>query len=149
DHANVDKLAVVLGAHRVRFGHPIRFVQRPEEAMFRRCVGLLRQTTTGLRLGQVFARPGDAQPQTCSLRLSPHSTVLVGHAFREDSNRAEVIATVENTTGEWQDVEIDLITDYRVERKGARNAKSDGVRVTETVSGGEDAIADNYPDTGK
>jgi hypothetical protein len=147
DHANIDKLAVVHGAHRIRFGHPIRFIPHAEEPVFRRYVGILQQTPMGLRLHQVLARPGAAQPQTCPLRVGPGAVILIGHAFRVDSNRAEVIATVENTTNDWRDIEVDLLTDYRVELKRSRNAE--GVRVTERVPGGEDVIADNFNDTGR
>jgi hypothetical protein len=147
DHENIDKLAVIHGAHRFRFGHPIRFIPHPEEPVFRRHVGILQQTPMGLSLNSVLARPGDAQPRTCSLRVGPGAVILLGHAFRADSNRAEVMATIENTAPDWREVEFDLVSDYRVEAK--RSGKAEGVRVTERLSGGEDAIVDNFNDTGK
>jgi hypothetical protein len=146
DHDNIDKLAVVYGAHRFKFGYPIRFIAVPQEAVFRRHIGTVEQTLLGMRLNQVLVRAGTAQPQTCTLRLSPGATVLIGHAFC-DGRRAEVIATVENTTDAWRDVEIDLVNDYRVELNRAHQA--DGVRVTEHVPGGTNAILDNFNDTGK
>ena len=58
----------------------------------------------------------------------------------------EVIATVENLTSEWRDVDLDLVNDYRVELN--RSQKANGVRVLEHFSGGHE-IVDNFYDTGK
>ncbi len=147
DRENIDKLAVVHGAHRFKFGYPIRFTHHQDEPVFRRYIGVLTPDASGWRLGnRVFAAPGDSQPQTCPLRLSPNNTLQIGHAFRRDGARAEVIATVENLTSEWQDIEIDLINDYHVALNRCQNAGA--VRLSEHFTGGT-VIVDNFYDTGR
>lgn len=147
DQENIDKLAVVHGAHRFKFGYPIRFTHHADEPAFRRFIGVLTPDASGWRLGnRVFVGPGDSQPRTCPLRLSPNNTLQIGHAFRRDGARAEVIATVENLTGEWQDIEIDLVNDYHVALNRSKNAGA--VRLSEHFTGGT-VIIDNFYDTGR
>ncbi|MDW8267145.1 MAG: hypothetical protein RMJ52_17630 [Gemmataceae bacterium] len=147
DHADMDKLAVVFGAHRVRFGDPIHFVQRPEESKFRRFVGFVAETMSGLRLNRILAEPGESWPKTVQARLPASSTVLIGHSFRRESNRAEVIAILTNYDAEPRDVEIDLENDYCVRMKRVKG--NERVVLTEKVPGGNDIIVDNFNDTGR
>ena len=144
-HDNIDKLSVVFGAHRLKFGHPIRFIPHPEAPVFRRNIGLVQQTPQGMRLSPVLVRSGSATNQTRKVPLIPGAVLLIGHAFREDSNRAEVIASIENTNSVARDVEITLVDDYHVEL----TVKVPGVRILERVSGGDNIIVDNFNDTGK
>ncbi len=147
DHENIDKLAVVHGAHRFKFGYPIRFTHHADEPVFRRYIGVLTPDASGWRLGnRVFVCPGDSQPRTCPLRLSPNSNIQIGHAFRRDGARAEVIASVENLTGDWQDIEIDLLNDYHIALNRSKNAGA--VRLSEHFTGGTQII-DNFYDTGR
>jgi hypothetical protein len=146
DHADMDKLAVVHGAHRVRFGDPIRFHPLEEENAFRRYVGVLTETPSGFRVSRVLATPGDSHPKTVNLTVSPRGTVLLGHSFRESGGVAEVSAVLTNSTSSAREVEVTLLNDNDVSMPpGPRN---EGVILTERVPGGSDLIVDNFSDTG-
>jgi hypothetical protein len=144
-HEDMDKLAVVHGAHRVRFGEPIRFHPLEDDNAFRRYVGLVRETPAGFRLSRVLAAPGESRPRTVGVTVGPRGTVLVGHSFREEG-RAEVTAVLTNTTGEAREVEVDLLNDQDVVLR--RSPATEGVFLTERVPGGSDLIVDNFSDTG-
>ena len=146
DHANMDKLAVVCGAHRMRFGDPIRFTPLPEEPIFKRYIGTIAGTPTGgSRINRVLVEPGDTQPATCGLRIPASGNLLVGHSFRDGGDRAEVIATLTNNTREARDVEIEISDDYTISlKKGGGD-----VILTEWVPGGSSLIVDNFNDTGR
>ncbi len=146
DHADMDKLAVVHGAHRVRFGDPIRFHPLEEEMAFRRYVGVVMETPGGFRLNRVLATPGESYPKTVTLAVGPRGTVLLGHAFRESGGGAEVTAVLTNPAPEQREVEVDLLNDHDVAMK--RTPKGEGVFLTERVPGGSDLIVDNFSDTG-
>lgn len=148
DHENMDKLAVVCGAHRLRFGDPIRFIPLPEEPIFRRFVGTIVGTPTGgARINKLLVRPGDSQPATCSVRVPATANLLIGHTFRENGDRAEVIATLSNSTREPRDVEIEIKDDYSVTLRKTKD--SAGIVLTERVPGGTNLIVDNFNDTGR
>jgi hypothetical protein len=146
DHADMDKLAVVHGAHRVRFGDPIRFHAMEDSNIFRRYVGLLMETPAGFRLNRVLAFPGETQPKTVRVPIGPQATVTLGHSFREAGGRSEVSAVLTNTSPEMREVEIDLLNDHDAALK--KTSKSEGVFLTERVPGGTDLIVDNFSDTG-
>jgi hypothetical protein len=146
EHADMDKLAVVHGAHRVRFGDPIRFHPLEEANTFRRYVGILTETPSGFRVSRVLASPGDSHPKTVSLQLGPKATLLLGHSFRESGGVAEVSAVLTSTVPEAREVEVDLLDDHDVEMKPG--ARAEGVILTERVPGGSDLIVDNFSDTG-
>jgi hypothetical protein len=146
DHADMDKLAVVHGAHRVRFGDPIRFHPLEEENAFRRYVGVLTETPSGFRVSRVLATPGESHPKTVNLTVAPRGTVLLGHSFRESGGVAEVSAVLTNSTSSAREVEVTLLNDNDVTMPpGPRN---EGVILTERVPGGSDLIVDNFSDTG-
>jgi hypothetical protein len=147
DAVDMDKLAVVFGAHRVRFGDPIRFVQRPEEQKFKRFLGIVSETMTGLRLNRVLAEPGEACPKTVTVRVPANSTLLIGHSFRKEGGRAEVIASLASNDAQPREVEIDLENDYAVRIKRAKGHEK--IILTEKVPGGTDIIVDNFNDTGR
>jgi hypothetical protein len=141
---NLDKLAVVFGAQRFRFGDHIRFSALPEEAIFNRYIGTVRESRTGLRLNRVLIRPGDSTPRTIQVRVEPARDVRIGHAFRE-SGSAQVIANLSNRShGEGFDVELDVLDDFSV-----RMSKHEHVVLTEWVPGGNDIVVDNFNDTGR
>jgi hypothetical protein len=141
---NLDKLAVVFGAQRFRFGDHIRFAALPDEAIFNRFIGTVRETRTGLRLNQVLIEPGDSTPRTIQVRVEPARDVRIGHAFREDGS-AQVIANLSNSShSESFEVELDVLDDYSV-----KMAKHPAVILTEWVPGGNDIIVDNFNDTGR
>jgi hypothetical protein len=73
--------------------------------------------------------------------------LLIGHAFRESGDRAEVIATLSNSTREPRDIEINIEDDYTVTLRKSKD--SAGVILTEWVSGGTSLIVDNFNDTGR
>jgi hypothetical protein len=146
DHADMDKLAVVHGAHRVRFGEPIRFHPLEEVNAFRRFVGILTETPSGFRVSRVLAAPGESHPKTVSLPVGPRATILIGHSFRQSGGVAEVSAVLTNTVAEAREVEIDLVNDHDVVMK--QTSRGDGVYLTERVPGGSDLIVDNFSDTG-
>jgi hypothetical protein len=146
DHADMDKLATVHGAHRVRFGDPIRFQAVEEINVFRRYVGLLTETPVGFRLNRVLAAPGESRPKTVTVAIGPRATVLIGHSFREAGRRSEVTSVLTNTTAEPRELEVDLLDDHDAALK--RSPRSEGVYLTERVPGGTDLIVDNFSDTG-
>jgi hypothetical protein len=146
DHADMDKLAVVHGAHRVRFGDPIRFHPLEEVNAFRRFVGILTETPSGFRMSRVLASPEESHPKSVNLMVGPRATVLLGHSFRQADGVAEVSAVITNTGSEAREVEVDLLNDHDVEMK--RSPRTEGVFLTERVPGGSDLIVDNFSDTG-
>jgi hypothetical protein len=148
DHENIDKLAVVYGAHRFRFGTPIhfRYQTRAEDDVFHRFIGTVSETPQGLRLNRILVKPGDTAPRTCKLKLAPTATIRLGHAFRSDG-RVEVLASVNNTNPQEKEVEFDLKDDYRIEKKPT--PQPDGVYINEWVPGGTTDIVDNFNDTGR
>jgi hypothetical protein len=145
DYENLDKLAVVRGAQRFRFGDDIRFITLPEEPVFKRFIGTVRDCPNGLELNpaMILARPGDSRPRTITLDIGPRD-VRIGNAFRENSP-AEVLATFSNTSRNLTHrVTIDILDDHTV-----RMAKHEKVLFTEWVPGGTDIIVDNFNDTGR
>ncbi|MBK8974998.1 MAG: hypothetical protein IPM29_03660 [Planctomycetes bacterium] len=141
---NLDKLAVVFGAQRFRFGDHIRFQALPGEAIFNRFIGTVRESRTGLRLNQIMIRPGDGTPKTISVRIEPARDVRIGHAFREKGS-AQVIANLSNRSHtEAFDIELDVLDDYSV-----RMPPHPQVVLTEWVPGGNDFVVDNFNDTGQ
>jgi hypothetical protein len=146
DHADMDKLAVVHGAHRVRFGDPIRFHALEGDNTFRRYVGVLMETPAGFRLNRVLAVPGESRPKTVTLGIAPHAAVVLGHSFRDAGGRSEVTAVLTNTAPDARELELDLLNDHDVVLK--KTARSEGVFLTERIPGGTDLIVDNFSDTG-
>ena len=119
-HMNLDKLAVVFGAQRFRFGDHIRFSALPEEAIFNRYIGTVRESRSGLRLNKVLIQPGDSTPRSITVRVEPARDVRIGHAFRE-SGSAQVIANLSNRSHtEAFEVELDVLDDYSVRMQPAR-----------------------------
>ncbi len=148
DHENMDKLAVVCGAHRLRYGDPIRFIPLPEESNFRRFIGTIAGTPAGgSRINKVLVKPGDSQPATCIVRVPAAGNLLIGHTFHADGERVEVIATLSNSTRVPRDVEIEIKDDYTVTMRKSKD--SAGIVITEWVPGGPSFIVDNFNDTGR
>ncbi len=140
---NMDKLAVVCGAQRFRFGDHIRFVSLPDAQIFNRYIGTVRETPTGLKLNKVLIHPGEGSPRTIQVTVEPAKVVRIGHAFREDG-QAQVMATVANNSQtERQVVDLEIIDDYSV-----KTAKGKEILLSEWVPGG-DEIVDNFNDTGR
>lgn len=146
DHANMDKLAVVYGAHRFRFNGQIRFHPHPKEAAFTRYLGTAGGTALGMRLNRVLVEPGASQPKDCVIRIQPGGNVLIGHAFRKDGP-AEVLADLTNQSNDWREVQVELTDDYAVALK--KTIKNNGIVLTERVPGGTKSIVDNFSDTGR
>ena len=140
---NMDKLAVVCGAQRFRFGDHVRFVSLPDAQIFNRYIGTVRETPTGLKLNRILIRPGESSPRTIQVAVDPAKVVRIGHAFREDG-QAQVMATVANNShSQRHDVDLDIVDDFTV-----RMTPKEGVLLTEWVPGGEE-IVDNFNDTGE
>jgi hypothetical protein len=141
---NMDKLAVVCGAQRFRFGDHVRFATLEDEPIFNRYIGTVFETPMGLKLKKIHIRPGDGKPQTITITADAGVNVRIGHAFREDGI-AQVIANLSNNSAtEQYDVELNILDDYSVEM-----SSHDNVYLTEWVPGGNDLIVDNFNDTGK
>lgn len=141
---NMDKLAVVCGAQRFRFGDHIRFVSLPDAPIFNRYIGTVRETPTGLKLNKVLIRPGDSRPRSITVAAEPARDVRIGHAFREDGS-AQVIANLSNhSQGRRYEVELDVTDDYSV-----KMTPHDDLYLSEWVPGGNDIIVDNFNDTGR
>ena len=144
NHENMDKLAVVLGAQRFRFGDHIRFVALDDEPIFNRFIGTVRETPNGLKLNRVLVEPGDARPRTITVSVDPEKAVRIGHAFRSDSV-AQVIANLSNKSrNQRHEVKIKLLDDFSVEMR-----PHEDILLTEWVPGGNDIIVDNFNDTGE
>jgi len=148
DHENMDKLAVVYGAHRFRHGNPVnfRFVAASEQEQFQRFVGTLQESPSGLRLNRILVKPKDSLPRTCKLKIPGGSSVRIGNAFRKDA-AAETLATIANESAEEREVEIDLLGDYHVGMK--KSPQTENVHLVEWVPGGSSEIVDNFNDTGR
>ena len=99
DAANMDKLAVVYGAHLIRNGYPIRFTpQEHRDQVFRRYLGTVAEVPTGLRLNKILAQLGEEIPaggKKVTVKIGPGSSLQIGHAFRQNAG-VEVIATFSN-----------------------------------------------------
>jgi hypothetical protein len=148
DHPNMDKLAVVYGAHRFRFGSPInfRFHSGSESNVFHRFVGTVSETPQGMRMNKVLVAVGETLPRTCKLKIPKRGAVRLGQAFRTNGS-VEILAVLHNGTAEDREAEIDLLGDYSVELK--RSPQSEGISLTEWVPGGTSDIIDNFNDTGR
>ncbi len=141
---SLDKLAVVFGAQRFRFGDHIRFIALPEEAIFNRYIGTVRESRTGLRLNRILIEPGDSTPRSIRVTVEPARDVRIGHAFRNNGS-AQVIANLSNRShSEAFEVELEVLDDFSV-----RMAPHDHVLLSEWVPGGNDFVVDNFNDTGR
>ncbi|MDB6173178.1 MAG: hypothetical protein JWL59_2489 [Chthoniobacteraceae bacterium] len=143
-HNNMDKLAVVLGAQRFRFGDNIRFHSLPDKPIFNRFIGTVMETPQGLKLQEVYIRPGDSHPLTLSFQIDPHRTIRIGHAFREEG-LVQIIATIENRSNEIKHAQVEVEDDFTVHLK----APEEEIIFIEWVPGGADVIIDNFNDTGE
>lgn len=144
NHDNMDKLAVVLGAQRFRFGDHIRFVALEDEPIFNRFIGTVRETPNGLKLNRVHVEPGDSRPRTIKVMVDPEKAVRIGHAFRADGV-AQVIANLSNKSRtQRHEVKIKLLDDFSVEMR-----PHEDILLAEWVPGGNDIIVDNFNDTGE
>ena len=73
EHANADKLAVVHGADRCRFGNPILFSTLPEEPVFKRYLGTVVATQGGMQLDAVLVHRGQKRPASVTVSVPPNS----------------------------------------------------------------------------
>ncbi|MCP4697942.1 MAG: hypothetical protein GY862_13980, partial [Gammaproteobacteria bacterium] len=138
-HANMDKLAVVCGAQRFRFGDHVRFATLEDEPIFNRYIGTVRETPMGLKLNQVYIRPGDQTPQTIAVEVDRAKDVRIGHAFREDGV-AQVIANISNKShSRSMSLKLNILDDFSV-----RMPPHEEVFLSEWVPGGNDIIVDNF-----
>lgn len=143
----VDKLAVLLGAQRIRFGSPIRFIPREEKPVFSRYIGVVQQLQGGFRFSEVLVEPGDAHKRTVKVRVPAAASILLVHAFRRESLRTEVIASLNNPTSQARDVELNIENDHHVRLTPHPNNKD--ITIIERISGGVENIVDNFNDTGR
>jgi len=147
DYENADKISVVRGAHRFRFGDNVRFIPLPERKIFNRYIGTVYETPDGLKLNRnrIYCKPLDKPPKSISIEIQPSTDLRIGHCFREDGV-AEVIAVLSNkSTEKKQTATIDINDDYTVEM----NNSHEDIILAEWVPGGSDIIVDNFNDTGK
>ncbi|OQY56587.1 MAG: hypothetical protein DRR08_01595 [Candidatus Parabeggiatoa sp. nov. 2] len=141
---NMDKLAVVCGAQRFRFGDHVRFATLADEPIFNRYIGTVLETPNGLQLNQIHIRPGDSKPQTITVAVEPAVDVRIGHAFREEGV-AQVIANLSNHSHtECHEVKLNILDDYSVHMSSHKK-----VFMSEWAPGGNDFIVDNFNDTGR
>ncbi|MCP4349448.1 MAG: hypothetical protein GY795_28540 [Desulfobacterales bacterium] len=143
-HESSDKISVVCGAHRFRFGDNVRFIPLPEEKIFNRYIGTVFETPDGLKLNETFCKPGETPPHSVSIEVYPGTDLRIGHCFREEGI-AEVIAVLSNKSAtERKTAVIDIVDDFTV-----RLNKGNDIILAEWVPGGNDIIVDNFNDTGK
>ncbi|MCC5850350.1 MAG: hypothetical protein JJU29_19870 [Verrucomicrobia bacterium] len=141
---DADKLAVVQGAHRFRFGDNVRFIPLPEEKIFNRYIGSVMETPDGLKLNNIYIEAGDSSPRSLQLQVFPGSDLRVGNCFRKEGI-AETIAVISNLSQtEPSNVTVDVLDDFTV-----RLNKGKSVKLIEWVPGGGDIIADNFNDNGR
>jgi hypothetical protein len=151
---NLDKLAVVLGAQRFRFGNNIRFFQKPALKMFNRYIGTMIDTPAGSKLNPptISIKPSDAAPRTITVKLHPGRDLKIGHAFREHGN-AQAIANLSTPAvlggGEPFSVEIDILDDFTAVLKQTPESKKHGVTLVQWTPISDDLTADNFHDTGE
>ena len=148
DHDNMDKLAVVYGAHRFKHGAPINFRYRKSSTdnLFHRFIGTVSNTPKGFQLNRTLVKPDEPAPRTFKMKVSSNSSVLIGHAFRQDG-RVEILAKITNSNSHDGEIEFDILDDYHVEKKPLPN--SEGISIDEWVPGGTTNIVDNFNDTGR
>lgn len=142
-HENPDKISVVTGANRFRSGDNIRFITVVEEKLFKRFLGVAKETPEGIVLNEILARPGESSPRTFSIKVPAGGDLRLGHAFRETS-KAQIIGVLSNENQMETTVAIDFVDDFEVKLHPA-----EGVYLREWVPGGDDIIVDNFNDTGK
>ena len=142
DQQDMDKLAVVIGSHRFRFGENVHFIPLLEEIIFNRYIWTIMETPKGLVLNNVIIKPGEIPPCSKTLTVHPTSELRVGHAFREDGV-AQVIAKLSNDSEESQEVTIDIEDDFTISLNKGKN-----ITLSEWVPGGDDIIVDSFNDTG-
>lgn len=142
--ADIEKLAVVYGAQRFRFGSNVRFCTLPDERIFNRYIGTVQQSPRGMLLNDIHIRPGDSRPRTIEIEVMAGNDVILGHAFREDGI-AEVLANISNCNlDKSRIVTIDILDDFTLQMHPNEN-----VHFSEWVPGGGDMVIDNYNDTGR
>ena len=148
DHADMDKLAVVYGAHRFRNGGPIRFhfSDPTETEIFHRVIGIVSDTPRGMKISKVLVSPGDSAPRTIKIKVPANGRIRLGQSFRADAE-IDLLGIIQNSTNQEREIDIDLLKDFHVEMKRGKNAE--GVIYTEWVSGGAGDIRDNFNDTGR
>ena len=146
-HENDDKLAVVHGAHRLRFGNPIRFFPQPEEPVFKRYLGTLVATHGGMELNAVLVHRGQKQPASATVRVPPNHILQLGNAFREKGARSQLMASLVNNSNEEHTATIEFVDDHTLRLKKTRD--SEDLRLMECVPGGTSLIVDNFNDTGQ
>lgn len=144
-NGNLDKLAVVYGAQRFRFGDHIRFEMLADEPVFTRHIGTVRETPAGLKLNKVIVNAGAHCPQTVAVTVEAGRDLRIGHAFRKDG-RAELIANLSNRSQtQHHTVDLEITDDFSLR---LREPNAD-VALSEWVPGGADLIVDNFNDTGR
>lgn len=146
DHADMDKLAVVCGAQRLRYGDPIHFIPLPPDPIFQRYIGTIQETPEGIRLSQILVKPGERQPRTVTLDVDPRRDIRIGSAFREHG-RTEIIAHISNNSPNVVRATVEIHDDYRVTLVKQKNDSR--LVFSEWVPGGEQVIVDNFNDTGR
>jgi hypothetical protein len=146
DYADMDKLAVVCGAQRLRYGDPIHFIPLPPDPIFQRYIGTIQETPDGIRLSQILVRPGERQPRTVTLDVNPRRDIRIGSAFREHG-RTEIIAHLSNTSPNVVRATIEIHDDYRITL--VKQQSDPRLIFSEWVPGGDQVIVDNFSDTGR
>ncbi|WP_207688314.1 hypothetical protein [Desulfonema limicola] len=143
-YESADKISVVCGAHRFRFGDNVRFIPLPEEKIFNRYIGTVRETPDGLVLNKILCKPGDKPPISASIEMYPATNTRIGNCFRKEGI-AEVIAELSNKNPkEKRKIVINIIDDFTV-----KLIKGKDIVLAEWVPGGNDIIVDNFNDTGE
>ncbi|MEM9670484.1 MAG: hypothetical protein AAF950_16305 [Pseudomonadota bacterium] len=142
---NLDKFAVVCGAHYFRSGDQIRFIAQPDAKIFNRYIGTLRSTRHGPRMLHTLITPGQTAPHTVMVQVPPKVEVRLCTAFREDG-AAQIMANLRNDGSDELDVELDVFDDHTIRLK---SGTSDQISFYEWIPGGVDVMADNFNDTGR
>lgn len=147
DYAEIEKLAVVLGAHRMRCGGNLTFTKVSPDQKFHQCVGFVEPTAHGPRLGKkaIICKPGESAPKTVKVTLPPRCNRQIGWSFDEDGT-AEVIGTISSDHEQRRNATITLHEDLTVDIRGEQGEL---IVFEDCVPGGEDLIADNFNDSGR
>ena len=147
DNDNIDKLAVVYGAHRYRYGDPIRFHMVPcDPIVSTRFIGTTQATPRGFSFNRLFVKVGDSYPITKSIVIGGNQEIKFGRGMLE-KGIVETIAILVNRSDKNQTVKIDFVNDNQIRINQEDN--NNDLFLTEWFPGGLDEIIDNYNDTGR
>ncbi len=145
EYENMDKVAVVKGAHCFGQTDRIRFFHKENlEESFSQYLGVMKNTFSGQKIHpqQVFIRPGDPKPQEFKLQIPAQSTISLGTSF-EIEGPAFQIAQLTNEKSQEETVTLRVGGSYSLELLSSKGL------ISLSQAAFESTISDNFQDSGK